>query len=91
MTSSKAEMSPKSDDMLPGLVSAKGRWVGESLYWDIDGQSISDEELKRWARLNLPDGRNDGPYITAYQCAAWAYRRRAIEEFMKNRVRFSHG
>src|SRR5688500_9101190 len=39
-------------------INAVGRWVGESLWWDIEGESISDNELKRWCYLNLPEPWN---------------------------------
>lgn len=66
--------------------SAVGRWVGETLYWDIDGETIDDKSLRQWCYHNLPEDsafRQVGTCILAYHTKAYANRRRAISEFMK--------
>ena len=65
-------------------VDAVGRWVGKDLWWDIEGESISDHELKRWCYLNLPEPWNACiTGIVNYHVAAFKHRRDAIREYMK--------
>ena len=66
--------------------SAKGRWVGEKLWWDIGDESISDADLRKWIWNNFPEDslyRHVGPCIVAYHVRAYANRRQAIQEYMK--------
>lgn len=67
-------------------VNAKGRWVGEDLYWDIDGETISDAELKRWCRANLPEQWTRSDVIVNYHISAYKHRRDAIKAYMQERV-----
>jgi hypothetical protein len=65
-------------------INAVGRWVGEDLWWDIEGESISDHELKRWCYLNLPEPWNSCiTGIVNYHTAAYKHRRDAIREYLK--------
>ena len=70
----------------PEQVVAKGRWVGDSLWWDIGDESISDSDLRKWVWNNFPEDsvfRYIGPTIVAYHTRAYANRRKAIAEHMK--------
>lgn len=62
-------------------VPAKGRWVGETLWWDIGGESISDADLRRWVWAHFPEGsihRHIGPCILKIHADAYGRRRQAI-------------
>jgi len=80
---------PVADDspFIKGPALTKGRWVGEKLWWDIGDESISDEDLRRWVWNNLPEDslfRYVGTCILAYHTRAYANRRQAIAEYLKN-------
>lgn len=64
---------------------ACGRWVGDQLWWDIHGETISDEKLRHWIADNLPDSgfRSTAGGIVAYHTRAYANRRQAISAFMR--------
>lgn len=65
-------------------INAVGRWVGKDLWWDIEGESVSDHELKRWCYLNLPEPWNScATGIVNYHTAAYKHRRAAIREYLK--------
>jgi hypothetical protein len=65
-------------------INAVGRWVGKDLWWDIEGESISDHELKRWCYLHLPEPWNTcNTGIVNYHTAAYKHRRDAIREYLK--------
>lgn len=60
---------------------ACGRFVGDTQYWDIDGETISDAELRQWCWMNLPENccyRSTAGGIVAFHTMAYALRRRAI-------------
>lgn len=66
------------------VVNAVGRYVGDDLWWDIDGESISDKSLRDWCRLTLPDWWNTcNSGILNYHCAAFKHRRDALREYLK--------
>lgn len=68
-------------------VNAVGRWVGEKLYWDIDGESISDDDLRRWCHMNLSDfWASTAGGIVNYHVAAYKHRREAIKAYLQERV-----
>lgn len=67
-------------------VSACGHFVGNTLYWDINGESVSDDDLRRWIRNHFPEDSSWGSTacgIVAYHTVAYANRRRAISDLMK--------
>jgi hypothetical protein len=64
----------------------RGRWVGEALYWDINGETITEEALRQWCWDNLPEDslfRSKAGITVAYHTRAWANRRRAIGDMMR--------
>jgi len=66
---------------------AKGRWVGETLYWDINGETITEEALRQWCWDNLPEDslfRSKAGITVAYHTRAWANRRCAIDAMMRS-------
>lgn len=83
-----AQPTPDSMTMMRSchLVNAVGRWVGKDLYWDIDGETISDAELKRWCRANLPEHWTRVDVIVNYHVSAYKHRREAIKAYLQERV-----
>lgn len=77
------------NDSLPKeeKVSARGRWLGDKLWWDINEESISDADLRKWVWNSLPEDslfRHVGATIVDYHTRAYANRRKAIAEHMKH-------
>lgn len=62
---------------------ACGRWVGQTMYWDIGDETISADDFKRWIRQNMPESWDSHQHVVAYHTIAFANRRAAFSEFMK--------
>jgi hypothetical protein len=63
-----------------------GRIVGGEQWWDINDESVSDTDLRRWCRENFPADScwaNAITGIVTYHVVAYANRHRAIAAFMK--------
>lgn len=76
----------RSQEINASDVKACGAIVGGEQYWDIEGERISEDELRRWIVSHLPEGScwaNGHTMIVTYHVVAYAHRRRAISDFMK--------
>lgn len=67
-------------------VQACGRIIGGEQYWDINGETVSEADLRKWICQSFPEdscwhSANTG--IVTYHVVAYAHRRRALHEFMK--------
>lgn len=81
-----SDLSQGAEEISDETGTAKGRWVGETLYWDIGDETIIDADLRKWVWMNLPEDslfRHVGTCVLGYHTKAYANRRRAIAEFMK--------
>ena len=47
-------------------------WVGDALFWNINGVEVSDRRLKEWCYANLPSPWNYMDTLRWKQACEWA-------------------
>lgn len=57
-------------------MNAIGRWEGETLIWEINGEDVSDRDLRAWCYSHLPYPYNyPPPVMTKLHTTAYAARK----------------